>query len=251
MKAAITAAERGHRVSLYEKSDSLGGLLLNTDTDTFRWPYKRFKNYLVRQVEKAGIDVHTGVAATPDMIRSAGFDAVLAAVGATPKIPRLSGAEGKNVWGIIEAYENEKKMGNRVVVIGGGAYGVETGMFLAKAGHKTTVLSSARELLPINRVHFPEIVMDAYEHLDGFDFILEAIATRISADKVYYTTGSGERSLPADDVVLYAGLTPRQDEALSFAESAKNAFFTTGDCTGECGDIQKAIRNAYFTASQV
>jgi hypothetical protein len=94
--------------------------------------------------------------------------------------------------------------------------------------------------------------MDTYEHLDNFNFVLEAIPTRISNGKVFYTDADGkERSLPADDVVLYAGLAPRQNEALSFSKSAGNAFFATGDCTGECGTVQKTIRNAFFTASQI
>jgi NADPH-dependent 2,4-dienoyl-CoA reductase/sulfur reductase-like enzyme len=252
MKAAVTAAERGHRVTLYEKNGALGGLLRHADFDDYKWPLKGFKDYLIRQVAKSGIEVHLNTAATPEMIRSGGFDTVFAALGAAPSIPRIAGGDGSNVWGVLEAYENEKKLGKRVVVVGGGKYGVETGIFLAGTGHRTTVLSSARELLPIDRVHYPEIVIDTYEHLENFDFVLEAIPTRISGKKVFYNDTDGkERSLPADDVVLYAGLSPRQDEALQFLESAGNAFFTTGDCTGECGNVQKTIRNAFFTASQI
>jgi len=138
------------------------------------------------------------------------------------------------------------------VIIGGGEYGVETGMFLAKVGHKTTMLTSNKDLLPLTRVHYQEIMIDVYEHLENFSYILETIATRISDGKVFYTDATGnEKSIPADSVVLYAGLKAKQDEALKFYGSARNAFFTIGDCTGKCGDVQKTVRNAYFTTLQI
>ena len=93
---------------------------------------------------------------------------------------------------------------------------------------------------------------DVYENLDNFDFILEAIASEISNGKVIYKDASGaKKSIRADSIVLYAGLKPKQEDALRFYSSAKNAFFTIGDCTGEGGSVQRVIRNAFFTASQI
>jgi NADPH-dependent 2,4-dienoyl-CoA reductase/sulfur reductase-like enzyme len=252
MQAAITASERGHHVTLFEKNDFLGGLLHHTDFSSYKWALRRYKDYLIRQVEKAGVEVHLNTEAKPETIKAKGYDAVLVAVGAEPNIPRIPGSDGGNVYNIVEAYTNEKELGKNVVLIGGGEFGVGTGMFLAKAGHKTTILTSGRELLPVRRVHWEEIITDVYEHLDNFDFVVEAIATRISSGKVLYRDAEGrEKSIRADSVILYAGLKPKQDEALKFYGSSKNAFFTIGDCTGECGNVQKVIRNAFFTASQL
>ena len=252
MMAAITAAERGHKVTLYEKNSVLGGLLLHTDYSPYKWALRRYKNYLIRQIKKAGVEVHSGTEATPEMIKAKGHDAVIAAVGASPNPVKIPGAEGKNVYDIINVYSREKELGRNVVVIGGGEYGVETGMFLARQGHRTTMLTSGKELLPIRRVHYEEIMVDVYDHLEGFTYILEALAMRIADGKVVYTDAKGnEKSIQADSVVLYAGLKARQDEALKFYGSARNAFFATGDCTGKCGDVQKVVRNAYFTASQI
>jgi NADPH-dependent 2,4-dienoyl-CoA reductase/sulfur reductase-like enzyme len=252
MMAALTAAERGHTVTLYEKSKTLGGLLMHAEYSPYKWALRRYKDYLIRQVEKAGIDVHLNTTATPEMIRAKGYDAVVAAVGSTPITPRVSGADGKNVYDVINVYSHEKELGKNVVVIGGGEYGVETGMFLARAGHLTTMLTSSKELLPVKRVHYEEIMIDIYEHLDGFSYLLEAVPTRISGGKLFYRDAAGsEHSIKADSVVMYAGFKAKQDEALGFYDAARNAFFVVGDCTGECGNVQKAVRNAYFTVSQI
>ena len=83
------------------------------------------------------------------------------------------------------------------------------------------------------------------------DFILHATAKKIENGKVIYSDSDGnEKSIEADSVVIYAGLKPMIDEASKFIGSANQVLFM-GDCTGRNGTIQKAIRSAFFMASQV
>jgi len=146
---------------------------------------------------------------------------------------------------------NEKKLGKNVVVIGGGDIGTETGMFLANAGHRVTVLTSGRELMERGGPHVKEIQIDLYQRMDNFSYITQATNTRISNGMVTYTDVKGkEKYIQADSLVIYAGLRPRQDEAMKFSGSAKR-FLILGDCTGKCGNVQKTIRSAFFAASQV
>jgi hypothetical protein len=106
--------------------------------------------------------------------------------------------------------------------------------------------------MKVQRVHYPEYIVDAYDYLDNFHYLLEVMPKRISKGKVTYTDASGkEQSIKADAVVIYSGLKARQDEALAFFDSAVNAFHAIGDCTGRGGDVQKVIRSAYFTAAQI
>jgi thioredoxin reductase len=252
MKAAIVAAERGHKVTIYEKSDSLGGLLKHADYSSYKWPHKRYKNYLIRQVKKAGVEVLLKMEATPEMIKAKSYDAVLAAIGADIIVPKISGSDNKNVYDLMAVYGREKDLGKNVVIIGGGEFGVETGMYLAKAGHKITMLSSEKELLRVERVHWPEYIVDAYEHLDNFYYILEAMPKGISEGKVTYIDAKGsEKSIQADSVVLYGGLRQKKVDALKFAGSAKNSFLAIGECGGKGGNILNVTRSAFFAASQI
>jgi 2,4-dienoyl-CoA reductase-like NADH-dependent reductase (Old Yellow Enzyme family)/thioredoxin reductase len=251
MQAAITAAERGHNVTLYEKAPALGGLLRHTDYSSIKWPLRDYKDYLIYQVKKMGVNVQLGTEATPEMIRAKGYDAVLAAAGAEPVIPRITGADSGNVMNIVDIFSKEKTLGKNVVFIGGGEMGAEAVIFLVNAGHTVTALTSGKEMVKLNRVHYPEQIIDCLKHLDNFNAVTEAIATRISQGKVSYVDAKGvEKSVQADSVVGYAGLKAKKDEALKFSNTAAQ-FSIIGDCSDLGGNVQKAIRSAFFAASQI
>jgi len=248
MKAAIVAAERGHRVTLFEKSGTLGGQLRHADFASFQWPLKDYKDYLVRQVKKAGVEVLFNTNATPDMIRGKGWDAVLVAVGADPVSLNLPGADAGNVYSAVEIYGKEKSLGKNVVVIGGDKIGTQTGMYLAENGHTTTVLAVGKELI---KAEGPHQVIDTYLDMKNFNFITEAAAKGISDGKVTYVKGKEtEKSIPADSVVIYAGFKPKLDEAMRF-EGCADRFFTIGDCNRVGGMVVGCTRTAFAAASQL
>jgi NADPH-dependent 2,4-dienoyl-CoA reductase/sulfur reductase-like enzyme len=251
MKAAITAAERGHKVTLYEKNGFLGGLLRHSDFSPYKWPLMDFKDYLVRQVNKSGVKVLFNAEATPEMIMAKGYDAVLVALGSDPVIPNIPGADGKNVWNVVNVYGKEKALGKNVALIGGGEIGSETGMYLARAGHNITALTSEKELLAPKGPHQQTTIIGVYESMDNFNIITEVTVTGISDGKVTYKNTKGsKKSVQADSVVIYAGFKPRQDEALKFSGSASQMFIL-GDCNSIGGGVQAGQRSAYFAASMV
>jgi thioredoxin reductase len=253
MKAAMVAAERGHAVTLYEKSDALGGLLKFTDHTRWKWTYRDFKNHLVHQVNKMGIDVKLKTAATPEMIKKKGYDTVLVATGAEPIVSRMPGADGSNVFDILTAHSNKDALGEKVVMIGAGRIGTEAAIGMAKDGHDVTVMTTGSLLIELEVIG-PHNMMNQIAILQNhpkFHCILEAIPKKFSGKKVYYTDSDGkEQTIDADSVVLYNGLKPTRDEASKFAGAARQVLLL-GDCTGKNGTIQKTMRSAYFMASQV
>jgi 2,4-dienoyl-CoA reductase-like NADH-dependent reductase (Old Yellow Enzyme family)/thioredoxin reductase len=248
MKAAIVAAERGHKVTLFEKSDSLGGQLKHTDFATFQWPLKDYKDYLIRQVKKAGVEVLLNTPATPEMIKTKGYETVMVALGAEPVISNIPGADGKNVYNAVDVYGKEKSLGKNVVVIGGDKVGTQTGMYLAENGHTVMVLTSSKELI---KAEGPHQVIDTYLDMKNFSFMTEATAKGISDGKVTYVNAkSSDKTIQADSVVIYAGFKSRLDEALKFSDTAER-FFTIGDCNGLGGMVRACTRTAFAAASQI
>jgi NADPH-dependent 2,4-dienoyl-CoA reductase/sulfur reductase-like enzyme len=263
MEAAIVAAQRGHKVTLYEKSDYLGGqMMMYGDYASFKWPIKRFREYLIRQIGKLGIEVQLSTEATPNVVQSGGFDAVLAATGAEPNIPDIPGLKDTKVWTCLEVYGHEQELGKNVVIVGGSEAGTETGMYLAENGHNVTVLTRqdkiAHDAAQIHTITMVWISYEdgketegaAWEKYDNFHGITRATTTAIAEGRVTYQDADGhEKTIEADSIVICGGMKPRQVEALSFA-SAADRFFVIGDCSS-VGNIQRSMRSAYAAASQL
>ncbi len=250
MRTALFLRQRGHQVTIFEKEDHLGGAITHSDYVPFKWTLKQYKDYLIRQVEKQGVKVVLNTEMTPEKL-GAGYDAVIAAIGASPVIPKIPGVEGSNVTIATDALMHSEKIGQNVVVIGGGEVGVETGMFLAQQGKNVTVVEMRDELAADTTfMHYRSMFQAAWEAIPTFHFVLNATAKEIAADHVTYTDKEGaDHDLPADSVILSVGMRAKADEALSFYGAA-DRFYMIGDCK-KPGTIQTTNRNAYATAMSI
>lgn len=251
MCAALELRKRGHEVTLYEASDALGGQLKHADYVSFKWPIARYKNYLITQLYKQGVRVLLHTKATPKMITAAGYDAVIFAAGAVPKLPPVSVRDGANIWLPTDVYGHESELGPNVVVVGGSSTGVETGMHLAEKGHAVTVLTRSAMLAEdSNVVHYYDVMEEFWSKLEHFSWTLQAKTTEVDANGVHYIDNDGNAQfVEADSIVLCGGVEPAQEEALSFYGCAK-WFTIIGDCTGS-GNIMKCTREAMAAASQI
>lgn len=251
MKAALVAAGKGHEVTLYEKSDALGGLFKTADHVSFKWPQREYKNFLIRQIAKTGIKVLLNAEATLEMLEKEEYDAVLAAVGAKPAIPRIPGIRGKNVLYAQDVYGNENALAKKVVIVGGGEVGVETGMHLAEKGHKVTMLEMGDKIAPnAPPSHFYGMFREAWEKQSNLTCIVKARCKRIAENMVIYTDTKGkEKTIEAGSVVIATGMKADYDMALKFS-SAASRFFLIGDCS-VAGNLQKATRSAFSIASML
>lgn len=146
MQAAITAARRGHRVILAEKSDSLGGLLKFTDHDSLKSDLKRLKDFLIRQAERSGAEIRLHTAVTPELVAQVQPDALLIAAGSTPIVFPLPGIE--LAQHATTAYTHLDALGRTVAVMGGGLVGCETALFLAETGRDVTIIEMQDEVAP-------------------------------------------------------------------------------------------------------
>ena len=251
MEAALLSEKRGHDVTLYEKEDHLGGLLCAMDGVELKWTITRFKNYLIRQIEKSAVKVCLNSAATPELIARENYDEVIVAIGSEPLYLPIPGLEGDNVVPAVRTVAEEPNMGENVVVIGGGEIGVEMGIYLARKGHKVELLEMGDMLSPESvPVHFRSIFEKTWEEQNGFTYHLNARCVGVDPDGVRYVDKDGtEHKLPADKVLLAAGMKAKQTEAMAFLDGNVRTHMI-GDCL-KVGCIQTGLRAAYGLANNI
>ena len=245
MRAAMTASDRGHQVTLFEEKDVLGGNLNFADYVSFKYPLKNYKNWLIRQVEKRPIEVKLNTRATSEMV--AGYDAVLVAVGAEPLILPVPGVEQAKT--AVSVYGREEMLGKEVIVIGGGQVGCETALHLAKLGKKATVIEMQSSLAPdASPTHRDELMVEI-EKESGFVTVTGARCVSITGKSVTYVKDGEEVTVSADDVILAAGMKARQAEADAFIGTAME-FAEIGDCV-KARTVEWATKEAYYAAANL
>ena len=243
MKAALTAVERGHDVTLFEMSDSLGGLMKYAEHVSFKYPHIRYINFLISQIGKSSITVRLNTKATPEMIRSKGYDAVISAIGSEPIIPPIPGIE--YAIPAIEAHAIAGKPGENTVIIGGGQAGVELALHFDMAGRKTTVLEMLPEIAPdASTTQRDELFVQLRN--SSVTVINLAKCTSIEPGKVFYDYNGVSKSVEADCIVLAAGMKPKTDESDSFMNTAP-CFSAAGDCNVP-RIIEWATKEGYYSA---
>lgn len=149
MQAALTAAERGHKVILCEKGGRLGGALRCEQRVPFKRLLAGYLDYQARMVSRAPIDVRLDTEVTPELAAAAGADVVVAALGARPTIPDIPGINSSDVLGAEEAYYHPEKAGargGRVVILGGGLAGIELAIYLSGLGRSVTIMEMMETL---------------------------------------------------------------------------------------------------------
>ncbi len=249
MEAALTAAQRGHSVTLYEKSDRLGGLMNHAQNVDFKWTMKDLRDYFVRQLSKAPVEVRLNTEATPELVKEGCYDEVIVAVGGEPVCPPIPGlADSGHVYA-IDAFYKPETLGKRVVIIGGGEIGVECGIYLARCGHEVTVIEMLDRLAAdATPVHYRAMFRKVWQEQEGFSSVVNATCSAVTPNSVIYRLPDGtEHSLEADSIVVAAGMRSRTDEALSFF-GAGGRTAMVGDCK-KVANIQKGLRAAYVAAS--
>ena len=246
LSAAVTAARRGHRVILYEKSGRLGGTVDFADSDSLKVDLRRYKAWLIRQAEKAAVDIRLDTEVTPALVRTLEPDHIIVAAGAEPVRPAIPGID--RACHALEAYAAPEKVGEKVVVIGGGLVGVECGMHLVNTGHTVTVLEAldevARDAGPVYKIG----MLAKAEEL-GLRMETGAKVLEITEAGVRYEKGGQEALLPADTVLYAVGMRSRTELYLSLAPLAPHV-----DLVGDCrtpGKLLGAIHGGYFAAMDV
>ena len=248
MEAAITACDRGHKVTLIEKSDKLGGLLYFTDTDVYKTDLRKFKDLLIRRVRERDINVLLNTVFMPEDAQKYHADAVILAVGSHPVKPPIPGIE--NAIHALEVYPDMSKAGKNVIMIGGGLVGCEVGLDLAKSGRNVTVIEMADKVAadsyPMHRLGLMHEVEQHLTVKTGLKCV------KIEKGCVLAENEEGKQERFEGDTVIYAlGMKANADEAEELHSAFKGVQVTEiGDCL-KAAKVYEAVRQGFEAAMRI
>ncbi|MCL1802100.1 MAG: FAD-dependent oxidoreductase [Eubacteriaceae bacterium] len=252
MEAARTAALRGHEVTLYEKSDKLGGHLISGSMHSFKAELKTLNEWYQNELKELGVRVFTNTCLNAESIKRMDIDAVVLAVGSKPIMPPIDGINSDKAMSSIDALMGNKPIGQKVVIAGGGLVGCELALDLAEQGKQVCIvealgdiLSSGEPLAIMNRM----MLADLLEHNN----VQIRTGCRIeginSNGAVISQKDAAAEEIAADTVIIAIGFEP--------VESMARELYGSGFGVYEVGDgrnvanIMRAIWEAYEVARSI
>ncbi len=248
MQAAITAADRGHQVTLMEKSGELGGILNFAQNDRDKYDLKGLADSMAEEVRNRAILVEYNKEVEEKDL--SGYDHVILAIGSSPLCPPIPGIE--NCIQAMEAYQPQAELGDSVIILGGGLVGSETAIHLAKQGRQVTIVEMRSELAPdAYRLHKHKV----RQLIAGMEQIMTYLDTKcLSIDdrKVSVETADGQRmEQEADSIINALGMKANPTEKLKeMLEKAGISYKEIGDCR-KARKIFDAVEEGFMAAMEL
>ena len=206
MEAAKSLAVRGHKVSLYEATDKLGGAFIAASAMSFKEEDKKLITWYINETKKAGVEIYMETPVTKELIDSLNPDEIIVATGATAR--KLSGIEGlvdANVIDAIDALLGKAPVGEKVVMIGAGLTGIEMAYDYILSNKQVEVVEVRDSILS------PAVCMANKQMLDQIikyykmPIHTSANITKIADGKVYFTVNGEEKEIEADTIISSIG----------------------------------------------
>ena len=250
LEAARVAALRGHDVTLFEKTTTLGGQLNIACVPPRKEEMRRAAQDLIHAVCNAGVHLCMGQTRTAEQLKDAGFEAVINAVGAHSAAPRIPGIDSVNVADAWKVLAGEQQVYGTVAVIGGGMVGCETAEYLAARDCKVSVIEmmdkiaagESTTILPTLLENYKTYGVEQYPSHKVKEFRMDAV--------VCENKDGAEVTIPCDYIVLAMGARSNEFDAAAL-EAASIPVYSIGDAAGKAADISNAIRTGYDTACQL
>ena len=237
--------QRGHDVTLYEKGPQVGGHVRDAVAAEFKNDLRDYLRYMEAFAANCGARVLLNTEATPLKLAAEKYDAVVAAVGSDPIMPKVPGADKPFVHWAPDAENGRVPCGERVVIIGGSSVGTEASITLSSEGKKVTVVEMA-EQVNLFRTGASSDLLDKSEKGGVVRMLGWKLMEIRDGGVLVQKVSTGEKKvLPCDTVLMAVGMKGRRAEALRFAHVCpESSFYIIGDAAGG-GDIRDAVFQAF------
>lgn len=245
MEAALIAAQRGHKTTLCEKTERLGGIPNCEEGVPFKEAMFGFAKTMERLLRNEGVEIRLNTTVTAAYADKENVDVLICAVGSEPLIPPLPGIDSKNVLLVSDLPARRKDIGQNVIILGGGLAGCETAIHLADEG-KAVILVEMRDTIAPDANHFQGGIL--LERLKGrVEIKLGYKGIRISDAGLYCISPEGKDAfIRADSVLLATGQRAMRREADALLDAAPRVY-QIGDCVTP-QDMTAAIYQGYHAA---
>ena len=248
MKAAITAAQRGHQVILLEKTDELGGILKSEQALPFKYEMYQLGLTFARQMEKEGVEVRLNTPATPELLEQLAPDALILAVGSSPIVPPLPGIDGDNVVVVNNYYLEKEKVADTVVVLGGGLAGCECAVHLGMEGKQVHLVEMRDSLAVDCNIRHRPILMQQVDKYTTVHTGLQRL--RVTEEGLVCKDGEGKEVLiPGKTVICAVGQRSNRDTVNELRGCAPFVR-EIGDCA-RVSNITNAVYQGYHAALDI
>ena len=253
MMAAQTLRKMGHRVSLYEKSDKLGGLLNDATVASFKEYMRLYLQWDIRQTMACGAELHFGAEVTPELVRQVNPDAVIVATGSDYVHPNIPGIDSPKVKTVSDVENHRVEVGKRVVVCGGGIVGLECAVMLGMEGKQVTVIDQ----IPLEK--FAD-GMPVFNHIElnhqleqyGVQLVGRQKIQAFSEDGVRTADPEGNKTVfPGDTYVLALGVKPNNKLAQALLSEYAEGVYVVGDCVSTGRLLADANQEAFHAAIRI
>ena len=248
LKAAHTAALRGHQVILMEKEGELGGILKSEQAIPFKQEMYQLSLTFAKQCREAGVEIRLNTKADRELVERENPDAVIVAAGSKPLVLPIPGIDGDNVTIVNQYYLEKEKVGDEVVVLGGGLAGCEAAIHLAQEGKKVTVVEMREELAPDANVRHRPLLLQKINELVTVRTGLRGM--EITADGVTCEDKDGQRHfVKGSSVICALGQRACTDVVEELRDSAPYVV-SIGDCA-KVATITNAVYQGYHAALDI
>lgn len=247
MEAAITAALRGHDVTLVEKSGELGGNLHPAGAAYFKEDIRKLCKVLISRVEKAGVKVVLNTEVTPEYVEAFDPDALFVAIGSNELRPPIKGMDLPHVIMAIDAELHPEKLGKKVAIMGGGLVGGEAAVSFHHEGKECSIIEMKSKIAEeVNSFYrgglMPEIEKAAACYADTK--VKEIVPEGVLCEK-----DGEEFIIEADSVVCALGFRAPYDKVDALCDKV-DEYYIIGDCKN-VGQIYHATNQAYYAAMRL
>lgn len=244
MEAAITLAKRGHNVTLAEKTEKLGGSLHPAGAAYFKEDIRKLIKVLSSRVEKAGVNVLLTKEVTPEFVKEFKPDTLFVAIGARELCPPIKGMDSDKVIMAIDAELNPEKLGENVVIMGGGLVGAEAAIGFEHEGKKCTIVEMKSTIAEEVNSFYRGGLMPEFER--AAKCLVNTKVKEITSEGVVCEADGKEFTVQADSIVCALGFKSPYDEVDKLTDIV-DEYYIIGDCK-KVGKIYDAMNTGYYLA---